>query len=387
MLKLFSKPATWMIFSVLAVLSVSPVKSAPLAGGLALLTPSACPPSGCAAGQRLNLEVDFNPAPIVFSGPNVQVCVFAPDNWADKSTFTVAATGVKTNLPYTAGEIKAICSTNPNRPNQTILLGGAYTTIPAGVSADGLTFVFRINQNSSIAGNVIVQIYDPTLPDTTLPVQTYPLSINVVSASSPAYIADDAATCANNSPCFVNSGDDLPNGIGTGLKDALDAVPAPAPPALVTLNILGTVHVKSNTIQVDKPDIILGTNNAGLVYSGTTCTNPMLAITAGATLQNLAIDGGTACAGPARDLITINSPKDVSILSTNLTNGKNAVTLSDNTGSAIVESNQIQNNRGYGILRQPGNSAGLIQAAVNNIYNNQNGVQAECNDNDQHHSH
>ena len=46
---------------------------------LILTEPSACPSSGCAAGQRLNFRVEYAVNPATTLVPNTQVCIFAPE--------------------------------------------------------------------------------------------------------------------------------------------------------------------------------------------------------------------------------------------------------------------------------------------------------------------
>ncbi len=89
-------------------------------------------------------------------------------------------------------------------------------------------------------------------------------------------------------PCYLNSGDDLAGGIGTGLKDAVDAGPVDG-----TITILGTYSIKSNSVTLNNPQILRGINDATLTYSGTACSNAMLSVTSGATIRELNINDGS----------------------------------------------------------------------------------------------
>ena len=109
-------------------------------------------------------------------------------------------------------------------------------------------------------------------------------------------MAADIATCGIL-PCYLNSGDDLANGIGTGLKDAVDARTTAS-----TINILGSYAIKGNSVTINTAHTIQGVTNATLTYGGTQCSNAMLLITAGATIQDLNINDGI-CVSPSRDLI------------------------------------------------------------------------------------
>jgi hypothetical protein len=51
----------------------------------------------------------------------------------------------------------------------------------------------------------------------------------------------------------------LANGIGTGLKDAIDAAIAPA-----TITLLGNVNIKQNTVLLDQPITLTGSSSSRL---------------------------------------------------------------------------------------------------------------------------
>ena len=139
-----------------------------------------------------------------------------------------------------------------------------------------------------------------------------------------------------------------------------------------TINILGTYAIKSNSVTVDVAHVIQGQSDATLTYTGSTCSNAMLLVTAGATINDLNINDGI-CVSPSRDLILINSPADVTVHNSDLTNGKDAVSILDNSGNVSVRFNHITGNSGYGILRASGSGSGTVKAVANNIYNNRIG--------------
>src|SRR5512140_231197 len=83
----------------------APVLGSPLAQGSAitLTAPAACPPGGCAAGQRLTYQLDFelgvyNAALTI---PNVKVCVYIPTAWYDGATVVLDPNGSITGNAYT----------------------------------------------------------------------------------------------------------------------------------------------------------------------------------------------------------------------------------------------------------------------------------------------
>ncbi len=345
-------------------------------------SPATCPAAGCAAGQRINFQAMYNTNPVFEPGPNIQVCVFVPATggtgispWADPSSFSISSTS-SSGAAYTSGEIASVCA--HNLPSGSAFLGGANASLLAGVTGDTINFTFRINNtttaNADPSSPLTVKIFQVSADGTTWTGSTLPpKTIMITVADNPAYVANDAATCGTKRPCYVNSGDDLPNGVGTGLKDAIDALAAPA-----NILILGNYAIKSNSVAINQNDAIQGMNNATLTSTDTTCANAMLVISSGALIKNLNINDGP-CANPARDLIAINSTKNVTIESNDLMNGKNAISIADNSGSVLVRFDQIQGNLGYAILRATGTGKGTLQAVANNIIGNLGATQVECN--------
>jgi hypothetical protein len=371
--KAFRLLAICVIFSLLVAFPVK-TEARPLALTLSQVSPSSCPAGGCAAGQRINAQATFNVTPVYTGGPNTLVCVYTSleglNKWADAAVFSIANTGT-----YTAGDQANTCSTIANIPSGTELLGEAYAQF-SSTGSQNFQFGFRINKTSTAAGFLHLSIYEVDNAGS-----IWSLTDSFVSpdfptapAADPAYVAADVATCASNSPCYLNSGDDLSNGIGTGLKDAVDARSTAS-----TINILGTYAIKSNSVTIDVVHIIQGLSNATLTYNNSTaCSNAMLLVTAGATIRFLSINDGS-CGSPSRDLILINSPADVTVRHNDLVNGKDAISILDNSGSVLIRFNHIVSNSGYGILRASGSGSGTVKAVVNNIYNNRVGSQAECN--------
>src|SRR5690606_24252012 len=95
------------------------------------------------------------------------------------------------------------------------------------------------------------------------------------SQGTSAFVAADSGACSLKTPCFINSGDDLTGGLGTGLKDALDALPSGSSSVPVTINILGTYPIKSNEVLLNRPYFVLqGSGTSTLTSSGTICSAP-----------------------------------------------------------------------------------------------------------------
>lgn len=336
---------------------------------LDLVSPAACPASGCAAGQRLNLKVDFtlstfDPA----RSPNVQVCVYTPINWS-ASQFDITPIGTITGSSYTAN----IISYCENAPAGYNLLGGAIGTLPASSFGDSLPLVFRIGKTATAPGSVRATVLEQNNLGTWVRTGQAVNAIPVAPASGLAYVAVDPASCGMNSPCYVNSLDDLPGGYGSALKDSIDASSIPA-----SLYIIGNLPVKSNSVVVNQPHIIRSNGSGRITYNGSTCIQPILSVTAGATIRNLSIDDGS-CNAPDRTLIQINSTNPVSIESNTLMNGLDAIHVaSGNTASTTVRFNQVTGNSGYAIYLDSANT-GNLEVVANNLFGNRSGAQVACN--------
>jgi|GEM_PF-1323896 len=332
--------------------------------------PSACPATGCAAGQRLNINASVVINSSTSGDPNTQVCLYAPASGGDSNPW-IDPTGFSSVTPsgYSAGETVNLCTNNV--PTGYSLIYSAFGQRSTGT--DAFEFALRINKTTTITGDIRLFSFQydgsawQALP--TVTTLTYPVS----SANAFSYVASSAANCIGYQPCYLNSGDDLANGIGTGLKDAVDASPTDG-----TITILGAYNIKGNSVTLSNPQTLRGINDSSLGYSGTTCANAMLLITGGATVKELNITDGT-CTSPSRDLILINSASDVTLEYNNLLNGKDAISILDNTGNVSVRFNHITGNAGYGILRASGTGIGTVKAVANNIYSNLGSYQARCN--------
>ncbi|MFN7036554.1 MAG: hypothetical protein ACK4SN_09315, partial [Bellilinea sp.] len=272
---------------------------------LTLQAPAACPAAGCAAGQTLNVRASFDlTAYLPPPGSNVQICIYTPINWS-AADLRMGLTGGVTGSSYQNSITN--CAAAPAGYN---LLGGAQAELNAGAFGDWLDFSFRIGSTATASGSVLARAFERTAGGWQQTSQAF-LGISVTPTADVVYVANDAAGCAAGLPCYINSGEDLPGGLGTGLKDAIDSHPLPTQPA--TIIITGNYLIKNNTVLIDKPHIIQGLNDAQITYLGTTCNQPMLQVTAGATLRDLNINDG-ACAITHRTLIQIESPQTVSLI-------------------------------------------------------------------------
>ncbi|MEW6503502.1 MAG: hypothetical protein AB1457_06025 [Chloroflexota bacterium] len=337
---------------------------------LTLQAPAACPPTGCAAGQTLNLRASFDlTAYLPPPDTNVQICIYTPINWS-ATDLRIGLTGGVTGSPYQSSITN--CSI---APAGYTLLGGAQATLDAGAFGDWLDLSFRIGSTASASGSVLVRTLERTAGGWLQTSQAF-LGINVTATADVVYVANDAAACGASSPCYINSGEDLPNGVGTGLKDAIDSHPLPGQPA--TILITGNYLIKNNAVLVDKPHIIQGVNDAQITYLGSNCTQPMLRVSAAATLRDLNINDGN-CTLTNRNLVEVESPQTVYLISNDLTGGQDAVRVLDNTGDVILQFNHITGNTGYAVWRQAGTGNGIILAIANNFYGNRSGFQVECN--------
>ncbi len=354
---------------------VAPVQVAQAAGStITLIGPPACPPGGCAAGQRLSYQLDFELGAYdaTLTVPNVKVCVYIPTNWYDAASVRLGTNGGITNNPYTFIPGTTNCAEDATPPtNYSLAAAGESTFTGIFAFQDSLSFDFRIAAGASAPGSVLVRVFEQTAPGTwTRSSQTFTPQMTPIPSAGVVYVAGDPASCTS-SPCYLNSAGDLPGGIGTGLKDAIDAVAAGS-----RVVVLGTVTLKGNAVRIDKQVDLTGSGDATLTASGG-CANPMLEITAGGSLRSLNINDGS-CASPDRDLVAVNTPADYTIQSNDLTGGAYAIRVTDNTGSLTVQYNQIRGNSGYALYWDTGGASGRLSMVANNIYQNRAGDQVDC---------
>ena len=332
---------------------------------LTLVSPAACPPAGCAAGQTLDLRASFDLANLdPVPAPNVQVCLYTPTNWATES-LRIDATGAGTGAAYLPGT--ANCG---SAPEGYTMSGGVSAQISTGAVSDQLNLGFRIGRTATANGSVLVRVYQKTATSWQPPVESS-AAIGVTPTSAVVYAANDAAACGSSSPCYLNSGADSADGMGTALKDAVDAQP-------VSVTILGEYAVKSNTVWVDKAVIIQGLADSRITYPGASCSEPMLRLTAGVTLRSLTITDGVNCSAPSRDLVEVDSPADVTLEYVDLLSGQNGLKVSDNTGNVTLRFSQVMDNSEYALFRVPYAAGGALRVVGNNLYNNRPGVQVDC---------
>jgi len=346
---------------------------------LNLLSPVMCPSSGCAAGQRLNFQLSFSVKPETTTQTNTLICVTTTADgntetgvqaWADYSSGYISTTGIDSGLLYTIGDQSAVCA-SLNKPTES-LLTSVYTTHPTS-SDDQLNLALRIAKDANLDGFVKFYVYEYSLTESKWNLSdSAELVLTVKPITTTAFVADAASLCSTLSPCFINSGDDLPGGLGTGLKDAVDALPPTS-----AIRILSTYNIKSEQVLIDKFQTIEGFSSGTITYSGLVCTEPMLSITNGATVRNLEINDGL-CSGTSRDLLVIDSATPVTIEQNNLQNGNIAVTIKDNLGDVLIRFNHITDNLNYAVKRLSGTSAGKVTLVANNIFDNNYIYQIDC---------
>ncbi|HVP21962.1 MAG TPA: hypothetical protein VMS73_08895 [Anaerolineaceae bacterium] len=359
----------------LAVLSIGVTAGqnyAPTANSVYLVSPATCPAGGCVAGQRLDMRSDFSLGTYdAVTGPNnfnVQVCIFTPNNWSvgTPEPLTTGTLGGVSGAQYTPSVRD--CGILP--PNDYALAGGAESALPAGIFGDSLPFGFRLNSTASNPGSILVRVRELISGIWTTTSEAFNF-LPVTATTTTVFVGNDATACGTNIPCYVNSGDDLAGGVGTGLKDAIDS----STPA-ITINVLGNYNIKKNTILIDNPHLIVGLNNASLIYPGADCSLPMLNINSGATLRSLAINDGT-CSTTNRILVWVEDTSStdlVTIESNDLTLGQEGIHVGPSNAANIeVRYNQIQNNVGLGINLDKVNTGittGVLEAVANNILQN-----------------
>ena len=378
----------WLLILVLglSLLRAEPLPAAaPLAlqsTGLTLVSPAACPAAGCAPGQRMNLRfefelADYDPTPTVPPQPNVKICFYAPDGWIEQASVnaTDQAGGV-TGQTYTSAP--DCTAEDTEQPTGYTLIGAWQAAIVNNVFSDSLNLSFRIAAGANSTGKLLARLFERTGPAWDRTQQVFTPNLPVTAASALSYVAADASLCdaGGYQPCYLNSGDDLPAGIGTGLKDAVDAVQDGS-----VLYVLGNYPIKSNTVVIQKAIQISGLNNASLTSASSVCTNAMLRLENGVTLRELKINDGPGCTNPNRSLIEINSPRNVLIEYNHLSGGAIGVMVFDNIGAVTVRFNQIENNAAQALYWNSATIFAPLTLEGNNITGNgtgSNGAQIEC---------
>ncbi|MBP7031220.1 MAG: hypothetical protein KBB13_00690 [Anaerolineaceae bacterium] len=346
-----------------------------------LLSPAGCPLDGCAAGQRLNMRLSFPVEPIYTSAENVMVCVTSTggsDNpalipFTDYATGTISQKGLVSNVSYSSIEN---CGGNSFAGENLVVSVQALHTVSV---ADQLNLALRLNKLAVQNGSIRIHVFEKDASGAWFEQSSALLALNLApSQVSTAYVAADSGACSLKKPCFINSGDDLSGGLGTGLKDALDALPNGASASPVYINILGTYPIKSNEVLVNRPFFVLqGTGTSVLTSTGSTCSAPMLGITSQVTVQKLSINDGE-CNTVSRNLLRVNSSLPVTIQNNTLQQGAHAIIFEDNSGNLLVQFNHITNNIGNAIRRIGFTGTGSLKAVANNILNNAWSTQVEC---------
>ena len=348
---------------------------------LELVAPAGCPLNGCAAGQRLNMRLSFPIEPVYSAAENAMICVTSTGGsnnpalipFTDYSTGSISARGLVSNVTYSPVES---CAGNSFAGENLIASVQAWHTASV---ADQLNLALRLNKLATLDGSVKFHVFEKETSGIWIEKSSAILALSLsASQGATAYVGTDSGVCSLKTPCFINSGDDLPGGLGTGLKDALDALPDGSSSAPNTINILGTYPVKSNEVLVDRPNFILqGSASSTLTASGSVCSAPLLGITSRVTLQGLVINDGD-CTTVSRNLLRVNSALPVTIQNNTLQQGAHAIVYEDNNGSLLVQFNHIANNIGYAIRRTGFAGSGSLNAVANNIVNNAWSTQVDC---------
>lgn len=348
---------------------------------LELISPAGCPLTGCAAGQRLNLRLSFPIAPVYTAAENAMICVTSAggsENPAlipltDYSTGSISAKGLVSNVSYSPIEN---CAGNTFPDENLIVSVQAWHTVSV---ADQLNLALRLNKLATQDGSVKFHVFEKDNGGVWVENSNAALTLQLApSQGNAAFVGADSGACSLKTPCFINSGDDLAGGLGTGLKDALDALPSGSGSAPVRINILGTYPIKSNEVLLDRPYFILqGSGSSTLTSRGPICSSPMLGITSQVTVQGLIINDGE-CTTVSRNLLRVNSALPVTIQNNTLQQGAHAIVYEDNSGNLLVQFNHITNNIGYAIRRTGTSSVGSLTAVANNIISNAWSTQVDC---------
>lgn len=364
-------------FALLLFFTVSSSRAAD--DGLSLLAPEECPEGGCAAGQRLNFSLQLS-VTAQKPNPNTQVCIYAPADgqeegdspWADFQTGWISADGLVSGQTYTYGQVNSICTDMMDSDDEW--LAGAYTQLITETT-DKLEFALNIHPEADIDGYIRIKILEPAQNNGAwVETSSYSMPVELAKRAGIVYVAKTPENCEALTPCFVNSGDDLAEGLGTGLRDAILAVDEGD-----EIRVLKEYTIKDNTVLIDKDVHITGFDRALITYIGNECSNPMLIFTQGGIISELTINDGN-CFNPSRNLIEIDSVEPIFVERNTLAFGDHAVFINDNFGDVVVAFNHIVNNDAYAVLRDLGKSTGQVNIFANNIINNNTDYQVNCNE-------
>ena len=354
--------ARWVISLIILFSVILPMQPpsgpVPDAAVLILEGPTACPGTGCAAGQRLNLRASYDLSLFQSdTNPNVQFCVYTPTHWAANS-LSIAEQGTPSGGTYSDNSSQCAAA-----PSGYAVLGGGSAIFENAFFGDSLNFALRLGKTAAQDGSILVRVFENNGTSWIQSEQAFIL-IPVAAIDSTVYVSENAGECAGFSPCFLNSKDDLPNGIGTGLKDAVDAINPGE-----TIQILGNYPIKAQTVLINKAVNIQGSPTNRLTTNNSTCSAPMLLLTDGAAIRSLEMNDGS-CTSPNRDLIQINSAADVTLEYNSFQNGKVAVRMQNNNGDLLARFNHFAANAGYAILNEAADpNTGQITAIANNFMN------------------
>jgi hypothetical protein len=365
------------------ILSLSEVSSQQVrVDGLQLISPTNCPPGGCAPGQRLNLIAEFTVQPKNTIKTNTVVCFTAPldgqagtgsNPWDDYSTGWISSVGLNSSQPYVNTDVDGVCSINLVPSEHLITSVNATLLTPI---TDKLEMALRINKTTDLPGDIKAYVYELQANGITWSLsKVLTLNLLVSQSTLPVYVAELPSGCGSFSPCYINSGDDLPGGLGTGLKDAIDAFSAST-----QINVIGSYKVKGQTITINAPHKLSGSVDSSISYEGNICSNPILEIMSGATVDHLLISDGS-CTNISRNLIVVDSNQDVKIESNTLNNGYEAIGVKPNSGNVLIQFNQITDNVSYAIKRTSASGSGTLNIIANNLFNNRFGYEVDCQGN------
>ncbi len=337
------------------------------ADSLTMDAPSGCPDGGCAAGQRINFTVTFATDPNGSVSPNTQICIYASDsNWVEPEW--ISDKGLTTGESYSHGDPSSQCL--PTGTEELIF--STYATLPAGTTNEQLDFAVTLDKQSTDDGYVRLEVF---LTETTGPtIIDDQVDITISAKATTAYVSQTPDDCGTNAPCYVNSGDDLAGGIGTGLRDAVLAADQDS-----EIIILNDYFIKDHTVLVDKRLTISGGSGALITYGGNQYSEPMLTFTEGGTLKDLMINDGH-WESPSRTLIQVDTGGDLSIDHNTLTSGSRAIDIKENasTGTVTVKFNHIIDN--VEALNST-NTSGQLNIFANNILDNGSVTQLHCGNN------
>ena len=111
-----------------------------------MVSPSVCPSSGCAAGERFNLQFDYELSNYsLTASPNVKVCFYAPTSWGVTADQPASITGEISGASY---QLVPGCDEDTAQPTGYNLITAREAAIDMTTFSDTITISLRLSSTA-----------------------------------------------------------------------------------------------------------------------------------------------------------------------------------------------------------------------------------------------